>query len=78
MDSILLTARWGSTRHLVRVDRASLGSMEAFTLAILSAFPTVARDARVAFYILIAGGGGDPSRLTEVEIGDVTDLSALR
>jgi hypothetical protein len=78
MDSILLTTRWGATRHIVRVDKKSLTSWPDFRNTILAAFPIISRDAKVTFHILIAGAGGDPSALTEVEICDVTDLSALR
>ena len=74
MDSILLTVRWGSIRHLVRVEKGA--NFDSFRQATLTCFPTIDPDSNVNFHILIPGA--DPTKLTEAEICDSTDLSALR
>jgi hypothetical protein len=78
METVLLTARWGSTRHLVRLDRESLADFALFAAAVRAAFKTLAPAAALSCARLLPGAGGDPTKLTEAEICDATDLSALR
>jgi hypothetical protein len=79
MDTVLLTARWGSTRHLVRLDRAKLADWAAFSQAVVAAFPTLSPGpAQEVVFSLLVPGGSNPTALTEAELCDVTDLSALR
>ncbi len=78
MDTILLTTRFGATRHLVRVDKASLSSWASFRTSVTRPYTSLSPDAPLSFYILMPSAGGDLTRLTEVEICDVADLSALR